>query len=64
MTFPVNYNEAQLRDIHKRIVERALPLISLPRNRDFPVGTIDGFMSELLQYLCFARYTIRPLFQT
>jgi hypothetical protein len=52
MTFPVNYDEAQLRDIHKRIVERVVPLISLPRDRDFPSGTIDDFMSELLQYLC------------
>jgi hypothetical protein len=64
MTFPVNYDEAQLRDIHKRIVERVVPLISLPRNRDFPSGTIDNFMSELLQYLCL--YVIRSalFFQT
>jgi DUF2971 family protein len=52
MSFQVNYDEAQLRDIHKCIVERALPLISLPRYRDFPSGTIDDFMSELLKYLC------------
>jgi hypothetical protein len=57
MTFPVNYDEAQLRDMHKRIVERALPLISLPRDRDFPSGTIDDFMDEILQYLCL--YVIR-----
>jgi hypothetical protein len=52
MTFPVNYDETRLEDLHRRIVDRALPLISLPRYRNFPTGTIDDFMSELLQYLC------------
>jgi hypothetical protein len=52
MAFPINYDEARLEEIHRHIVDRSLPLIFLPRGRDFPAGTIDDFMSELLQYFC------------
>jgi hypothetical protein len=41
MTFPVTYNEAELWQMHARVIERALPLISLPRTRVFPAGSID-----------------------
>jgi hypothetical protein len=52
MTFPVTYEEAKLRDMHRQIVEQALPLISLPRSRIFPVGSIDPYMSELRIRIC------------
>jgi hypothetical protein len=52
MTFPVTYNEAELSQMHARVIERALPLISLPRTRGFPAGSIDPYMSELLIRIC------------
>jgi Protein of unknown function (DUF2971) len=52
MTFPVTYKAAELRRMHGRIVEQALPLISLPRSRVFPAGAIDPYMSELLVKIC------------
>lgn len=52
MTFPVTYEEVELRRMHRQIVEKALPLISLPRDRVFPTGTIDPYMSELLIRIC------------
>jgi hypothetical protein len=51
-TFPVTYNESELQRMHRLVVAQALPLISLPRTRVFPVDSIDQYMSELLRRTC------------
>jgi hypothetical protein len=48
-TFPVTYNDAEIRRMHGLIIETAQPYISMPRTRVFPAGSIDPYMSELLR---------------
>ncbi len=57
MTFPVNYGEDELREMHRKILEQALPLISMPRGRNLQTEAINTYMSELLIYLSL------PIFQ-
>jgi Protein of unknown function (DUF2971) len=47
MTFPVTYDDNQLRDIQQKIISRVIPLISAPRGRDLPDTAIHEFMNEL-----------------
>lgn len=57
MTFPVNYGEDELREMHRKILEQALPLISMPRGRNLQREAINTYLSELLIYLSL------PIFQ-
>ena len=47
MTFPVTYDDDQLRDIQQKIISTIIPLISAPRGRDLPDEVIHEYMSEL-----------------
>jgi len=52
MTFPVSYDEAELRHMHRQIIDQVCPLISLPRGRNLRSEVINQYMSELLIFLC------------
>ena len=52
MTFPVSYDEAELRHMHQEIINQLCPLISLPRGRNLRSEVINEYMSELLILLC------------
>lgn len=45
--FPITYKDAELAKIHRRIIEKMLSLISLPRGRNLQSAAIDSFMTDL-----------------
>jgi hypothetical protein len=51
MTFPVSYDEAELRHMHRQIIDQVSPLISLPRGRNLRGEVINKYMSELRIFL-------------
>lgn len=46
-TFRVSYNNAQLVELHRQIIEAAFPLISLPRGRSLGSDVIRAYINEL-----------------
>jgi len=46
-TFPVTYDDTQLAGIHRNLVERMFPLISLPRGKKLENEVIHTYMREL-----------------
>ena len=46
-TFPVTYEDAQLKTIYNKLVEKALDLISLPDGKDLDEAVIRSYWTEL-----------------
>ncbi len=46
-TFGVTYNDAQLAELHRQMIEAAFPLISLPRGRGMGSAIIRSYLTEL-----------------
>jgi hypothetical protein len=51
MTFPVSYDESELRQMHRQIIDEVYPLISMPRGRNLRGEAVNEYMSELLRSL-------------
>jgi len=46
-TFPVTYNDAELAEIHRRLIDSMFELISLPRGKKLENPVIHAYMREL-----------------
>ena len=47
MTFPVCYDEALLKVIFRRLIEKVIPLISAPAGRHLANDVIESYMEHL-----------------
>jgi hypothetical protein len=52
MTFPVTYDDDQLREMYGRIIAMVAPLVSAPRGRDLSADEINDYMSDVMLSLC------------
>jgi hypothetical protein len=46
-SFPVSYDEARLRGIFKRLIDRVIPLISAPKDRGLSDDAVEEYMQTL-----------------
>jgi DUF2971 family protein len=58
-TFPVQYNDALLREVFQLVIEQVFDLISLPRRRNLPGDVINAYMGEL--QLLLTLHTLHPV---
>lgn len=50
-TFPLTYNDSELVEIHRKIIERMFGLISLPHGKHLESAAINAYMSQLTTWL-------------
>jgi len=46
-TFPITYEDDELREMHENIIDKFIPLYSYPGGRNFASGQITGYLREL-----------------
>lgn len=51
-TFPVNYKDEPLQEIHRKIVDDLIPMIDLPHENWFPRDAINDYMDEIAVNVC------------
>jgi hypothetical protein len=62
-TFPVSYDDRKMSDMHKRLVEATIPVVSKPREMDLDDGIIHAFMQSLSEKLALHFYEVSMYFK-